>query len=124
MKKKSPFLIIPAVALLSGAYTAHAATVTADNFAWFTGAFSAINEFLGLLVPLLISLAVILFLWGMMVFMLNTDSEQGRENGKSKMIWGIVIIFVMLSVWGFVEILDTIFNLDNVTVPDGPNVTF
>lgn len=113
--------------IVSGiAHTALAGTIdpTADNFQWFTDAFSAINGTLDLLVPLLISLAVILFMWGMVVFMANTDNEQARTSGKTKMIWGVVILFVMLSVWGFVEILDTIFNLDRTTVPDGPNVTF
>ncbi len=78
---------------------------------------SLINDvfILGILrpvVPLLIGLAVVLFVYGVIIFMFSEGGEK-KEEGKSYMIWGIVGIFVMVSVWGLVSILISTFQLNN-----------
>ncbi len=40
-------------------------------------------------------------------------SEEKREAGKEIVIYGIIGLFVMISIWGFVNILDKTFNLSN-----------
>jgi membrane protease YdiL (CAAX protease family) len=74
----------------------------------------AVNTIIAPIVPLLIGLAVLVFLYGVLNF---TFSEGGakKEEGKQYMIWGIVGLFVMVSVWGLVAILQGTFNLDNKT---------
>jgi hypothetical protein len=75
------------------------------------------------LVPFLIGLGVIVFIYGVLTTMLS-DGEK-KEDGKKYMMWGIIGIFVMVSVWGLVAILSSTFNLDNsvktiqMTVPPG-----
>ncbi len=64
------------------------------------------------IVPFLIGLAVVIFIYGVLLFMFNDGGEK-REEGKQYMIWGIVGIFVMVSVWGLVAILTGTFQLDN-----------
>jgi len=74
-----------------------------------------INGILRPIVPLLIGLAVVVFIYG--VF--NTVLSEGdkKEQGKEYMIWGIVGIFVMVSVWGLVNIVKDTFDLpENVPV--------
>jgi hypothetical protein len=63
-------------------------------------------------VPLLIGLAVVLFIYGVLVFMFSEGGEK-KEDGKKFMFWGIIGIFVMVSVWGLVAILQGTFNLEN-----------
>lgn len=77
------------------------------------------------LVPLLIGLAVVIFIYGVLTTMLAEGGEK-KEDGKKYMLWGIVGIFVMVSVWGLVAILTSTLNLDttqiktiNITVPPG-----
>jgi hypothetical protein len=76
------------------------------------------------LVPLLIGLGVVVFLYGVLILMFSEGGEK-KEEGKQYMLWGIIGIFVMVSVWGLVSILSGSFNLDN-TPPtieiDIPNV--
>lgn len=74
----------------------------------------AVNTIIGPVVPLLIGLAVLVFLYGVLIF---TFSEGGtkKEEGKQYMIWGIIGLFVMVSVWGLVAVLQGTFNLDNKT---------
>lgn len=87
------------------------------SFAKPTDFKSLINEvFIGGLirpvVPLLIGLAVVLFIYGVIIFMFSDGGEK-KEDGKSYMIWGIVGIFVMVSVWGLVAVLQSTFQLSN-----------
>jgi len=74
-----------------------------------------INGIFRPLVPFLIGLAVIVFIYGVLLLMLSEGGEK-KEEGKQFMIWGIVGIFVMVSVWGLVYILRDTFKL-NPAVP-------
>ena len=38
------------------------------------------------------------------------------------MLWGIVALFVMVSVWGLVNVLKGSFNLDNENIPVAPAI--
>ncbi|KKS04695.1 MAG: hypothetical protein UU82_C0010G0020 [Candidatus Nomurabacteria bacterium GW2011_GWC2_41_8] len=69
-------------------------------------------------IPLIFALATVMFVWGMVnFFILNADEEVKRAQGKQFMIWGIVALAVMLSVWGLVGILGSTFNVDSSILP-------
>jgi hypothetical protein len=72
------------------------------------------------LIPLVVALAVLAFLWGIVVYVL-ADSDSAKEKGRNFMIWGIVGIFVMVSVWGLVAVLTGSFGLTS-TPPTLPIV--
>ncbi len=59
------------------------------------------------LVPIAFTLAVALFAYGIVMFIMNADNEESRQKGKQFMIWSILAIFVMVSVWGLVAVLGT-----------------
>jgi len=67
-------------------------------------------------VPLLIGLAVVVFIYGVIVLMFSQGGEK-KEEGKQYMLWGLVGIFVMVSVWGLVAVLTNTFGLDNTYNP-------
>lgn len=54
---------------------------------------------------LLFALATILFLWGVVEFLINRDNEEERDKGKRHMMWGIVGLVIMFSVNGIIWIL-------------------
>lgn len=73
------------------------------------GDLSNVDTFLGnvmglinTLLALCVALAVLLFFWGLVKYMKNAGDEEKSKEGKSLMIWGIVILFIMASVWGIV----------------------
>ena len=74
-----------------------------------------INGILKPIVPLLVSLAVVFFIYGVLVFMFSEGGEK-KEEGKQYMFWGIIGIFVMVSVWGLVTVLQGTFNLQNTPI--------
>src|SRR3989339_349511 len=60
------------------------------------------------IVPLLIGLAVVLFIYGVLTLILSEGGEKQKE-GKDQMIWGIVAIVVIVSIWGLVALLQRAF---------------
>lgn len=72
------------------------------------------NNILSPLIPILITIALIVFLWGVARYVIKgADDEKEREQGKQIMIYGIIGLFVMVSVWGLVAIVSNTFNLGN-----------
>ena len=74
-------------------------------------------------VPLLMSLALAAFVYGIIKFFLNPDNEEKRKDGKSYMFWGIITIFVMVSIWGLVGILSNTFLEDSPGVIPSLKIT-
>ncbi len=68
------------------------------------------------IIPLIFTLAFLIFLWGMIKYINNADNEKKREESKKFIYYGIIGLTVMVSVWGIVRIVTTTFGLGN-TVP-------
>lgn len=93
--------------------------LAAPAVAW---AASDLGEILNLIFTLIrgltvfvFSLAVVIFFWGIVKFILNAANSEGHREGINFMIWGVISIFVMASIWGLVGILQNTFSLDNDT---------
>lgn len=56
-----------------------------------------------ILIPLVFTLALLFFFWGVAKY-IWADGEK-KEDGRKIMIWGIVALFVMSTVWGLVAFL-------------------
>lgn len=65
------------------------------------------------------ALALLAFFWGLVKYIAKADDEKAKESGKSIMIWGVVALFVMFSVFGLVRFLQTSFGTteDTITPP-------
>ena len=79
--------------------------------------FNLVEEILGKLAPMLIAVAVIILLVAIVNYIRAGEEEEKREKAKSLMIYGIIGLFVMISLWGLVAILSGTFNLDK-DIPD------
>ncbi|HLD34256.1 MAG TPA: hypothetical protein VJB62_00175 [Patescibacteria group bacterium] len=79
--------------------------------------FNLVEEILGKLAPMLIAIAVIVLLVAIVNYIRAGEEEEKREKAKSLMIYGIIGLFVMISLWGLVAILSGTFNLDT-DIPD------
>ena len=66
-------------------------------------------EILNPLIILLFGLALLLFLWGAFQFVANADSEEGRTTGRRHIMWGIIGMFIMLSVFAIIRIIINTF---------------
>lgn len=70
---------------------------------------TATNGILNLAIPVVIGLAMILFLWGTARFFFSGGDEKRLEDVKRLMVWGIVTLFVMVAVWGIIDLVQTEF---------------
>ena len=68
-------------------------------------------------IPLIFALAVLMFVWGVVQYVINTDEEAKKAKGRQFMIWGIIGLTVMVSIWGLVSVLGNTFNIDTNFVP-------
>jgi hypothetical protein len=93
---------------------------SAQNFTAFLG---TLSYWISLIIPLLISFAVVLFLWGLVKFVMNAEDEGARASGRQLMIWGIIALFVMVAFWGIVGWLQNSLTLNTTTVVGGPSGT-
>ncbi len=66
-------------------------------------------------IPLIFAVAVVMFIWGVLQYVIQ-DSEEAKTKGKDFMIWGIIGLTVMVSIWGLVSILATTFGVINTSV--------
>jgi hypothetical protein len=55
----------------------------------------------------LVAVALLAFFIGIIRFMASADSEKIREQARNTILWGIISLFVMLSVWAIVAVLQT-----------------
>jgi NADH:ubiquinone oxidoreductase subunit 2 (subunit N) len=75
-----------------------------------------INTINNILVPVLFAVSFIVFLWGaFQTFIMGATSEETKEKGKSLMLWSLIGFFVMVSVWGLVNILTGTISFGNNT---------
>ena len=89
------------------------------HFEIFPVAYATLNTFMNsvdkvIINPIILFLfacALVYFIYGVVVFLLNKDNEEHRTAGKSHMLWGIVGLFIMIAVFGIERIiLNTVGN--------------
>lgn len=75
-----------------------------------TGLLTAAKGLVNLIIPVLFGLSLIYFFWGLGQFILHdAGNDKTREDGKKKILWGIVALFVFISIFGIINwIGDTI----------------
>lgn len=52
-----------------------------------------------------------MFIWGLVQFLINVENSSKREEGKMHMLWGMVGMLIMISVYGILALLDNTFQL-------------
>ena len=87
------------------------------------GVLCVIRLILEKVVVLLVSFAVIFFIYGITKYITAGEDEDKRNKMKNLMVYGIIGLFVIVSMWGIVYLLVNSFNLDlgkKVEVPYFP----
>ena len=84
------FLITPLIGLASGVGN-------------LEGVIAKVKSLLSSVLPLILTLAVFYFLWALTNYMLKAGDN--KDEARQQMLWGVIILFVMVSVWGLVNIL-------------------
>ena len=87
-----------------------ACTVTNDTI---EGIFCKARSILNTIVPLLVTLGVVYFVWGVVQYIMTGD-EAKKKEGRTKMIYGIIGLVVIITMWGLVFMVKNTFGIENV----------
>jgi hypothetical protein len=113
MIKMKRFISTTAAALTVLALPAVVAAQGNAAFGSVDSSISTVTSLINRLIPLVIGIGVLVFLWGLVGYVTAGGDEEKRKNARSLMIYGIIVLFVMVSVWGLVRILVTTFGTDS-----------
>jgi hypothetical protein len=80
----------------------------------------SIGDIVNLALPIVVALALLAFFYGLAK--LIWGGAEAVAEGKTLMIWGVVALFVMVSVWGLVRFIGDAFNIDQGGSIDVPTV--
>ena len=76
------------------------------------------------IIPFLLLLGTVIFLWGIVKYITAGGDEQKTKDARNLMVYGVMGLAVMIAVWGFVYLLlDFVFDNPNpVPIIPGPNI--
>lgn len=73
-------------------------------------------------IPILMVIATIVFLWGVISYIVSAGSEEKKKTAKTYIAWGLIGLFVMVTMWGIVRAVVYTFDLTGLGLPPGPRV--
>lgn len=63
-------------------------------------------------IPFIMALTMLAIIWGVFRYIASGDEEEKRAEGKKFVIYGIVGLFIMVSIWGLVNLLKGTLHLN------------
>ncbi len=88
------------------------------------GLLLSFQSLLGLLIPLIFGLSIIYFFWGVAQFILHAGEEKARKEGQTKMLWGVIALFVMVSIYGILHFIGWTVGIPFQTNPESGSPGF
>ena len=97
-------LLVPSVALAQ----VNIAPITDIN-----GVSTTLVSIGNMVIYLLMALAVIFIVWNIVMFMIKASDPEGRKGASTNVLWGIVGLVIIISIWGLVNIFTNTFRTNN-----------
>jgi len=94
--------------------TALAQTNTITDVNGVTAKLSGIGN---TVIYLLVALGVIFIIWNVVMYMIKAGDEGARKSAGMHVLWGIVGLAIILSIWGLVNILTGTFRTTPTNQP-------
>ncbi len=79
---------------------------------------NSIKSLVNLALPIVVALGLLTFFWGLVRYIFS----DAKEKGTQLMIWGVVALFVMVSVWGLVGFIGRAFGVQQGGTGQVPQV--
>ncbi|MCX6757576.1 MAG: pilin [Candidatus Nomurabacteria bacterium] len=73
-----------------------------------------ISVLLATIMPILVALGVVYFVWGVITYMIAND-EEAKKRGRNMVIYGLIALVIIVSIWGLVSILKTTLGIGQST---------
>ncbi|MBP9771525.1 MAG: hypothetical protein KBD16_01210 [Candidatus Pacebacteria bacterium] len=79
-----------------------------------------LGDIVNLLIGIVSSLALLVFIWGIVKYIASAGDEDAKEEGRRIMVGGVIALFVMFSVFGLIRFLRTSFGINNSSAISAP----
>jgi hypothetical protein len=114
----SSLVFVPALAF------AQSPSSTGVSLNSLSSALQDVGTLINRVIPLLVGVAVVIFIFGIVRFILAAGDAEKRTEGRKYMVYSIIAIAVMLSVWALVAFVRNTFGLtgQNNTPTDFPQI--
>ena len=87
----------------------------------------AVGGILNMLIPILIAAALVVFFWGLVTYIWGAGGAESHDKGRNIMIAGLVSLFIMVSVWGIVNLAQNALGVSpggGVQIPQVPTAHY
>jgi hypothetical protein len=86
---------------------------SAQQLTGFKTLLGSIGQLIDLALPIVVALGLLGFFFGLAKFIFSAGDPEKQKEGRQIMIWGVVALFVMVSVWGLVKFVGNALNVDS-----------
>lgn len=73
----------------------------------------------------IMAITLVIFIWGIFKLLVSGKDSKEREKAKGYIVWGVVALAVMVSVWGLVNLMISTFGFGYASpmTPGFPSTT-
>ena len=71
------------------------------------------------LIMFLFALAVVYFVYGLVQYLMSPDNEEIKKNSKQHMLWGIIGLFIMVAVFGILNLITNTLGTKDIKIDNG-----
>lgn len=84
-------------AMLFAPYVAFGAASDISSF------LTQVEGWIGVITSIVVALVFIYFIWGLIKYL--TAGSEGKDEAKAQMLYSVLIMFVIFSIWGIIRLL-------------------
>jgi len=82
-----------------------------SNAADVTSVLNTAKGWVDILLPLSFSVAFLAFVYGIIRFLMSGSDTNKKEEAKNRLLWGVVAMFVVVTIWGIVAFIGLTFGV-------------
>lgn len=95
----------------------------APDLSYFQTLILTISNIINTLIPILVALALLVFIWGVLKYFIFGAGDEGkRAEAKNVMIYGLGGLVLIVAVWGIVNLLVKILGVNTGTTVPVPTI--
>ena len=98
-----------------------AAPLNGGDFTAIQDSVTAIGKLINSLTAIIVSVAFLFLFWNIAQFMRQSDDAK-REDAKKKIIWSVIAIFVLVSIWGIIGFAGDVLGIEQDDVKSNVNI--
>lgn len=75
-------------------------------------------------IPMLMALAILVFLWGIVKYIMASGDPAKEKAARSGILWGLMGVLVLVAFWGIIQIVANTFDIETGGTLPKVNVPF